>query len=70
MFNRLTKAIRMPSSCSVIGFMSQLDSYLRNIVHLSCYPGFNNSLVGEDCLHGGHYEDDLIAIKMQLKKQK
>ena len=24
-------------------------------------PGFNNSLDGEDCLHGGHYADDLAA---------
>ena len=66
MFNRLTKAIRMPSFWSVIGFMSQLDSYLTNIVHLSCYPGLNNSLDGEDCLHA----DDLVAIWMQLKKKK
>ena len=29
MFNRLPKAIRMLSSCSVVGFKSQLDSYLR-----------------------------------------
>ena len=62
MFNRLTKAIHMPSSCSVIGLISQLDSSLRNIVHLSCYPGFNNSLDREDCLHGGHNADDRVAI--------
>ena len=24
-------------------------------------PGFNNSLDGGDCLHGGHYADDLAA---------
>ena len=29
MFNRLPKAICMLSSCSVVGFKSQLDSYLR-----------------------------------------
>ena len=29
---RLQKAICMPSSCSVVGFKSQLDSYIRNIV--------------------------------------
>ena len=26
-----------------------------------CMPGFNNSLDGGDCLHGGHYVDDLAA---------
>ena len=25
------------------------------------WPGFNNSLDGGDCLHGGHYADDLAA---------
>ena len=35
MFNRLPKSIRiMRSSCSVVGFKSKLDSYLRNIVDL------------------------------------
>ena len=43
MFNRLTNAIRMSYSCSVVGFKLQLDSYLRNIVYLSCLPGSNNS---------------------------
>ena len=38
MFNRLPKSIRM-LSCSVVGFKSQLDSYLRNIVDLPCQPG-------------------------------
>ena len=47
MFNRLPKAIRMLSSCSVVGFKSKLDSYLRNIVDL---------LDGGDC-----YADDLVA---------
>ena len=61
MFNRLAKSIRMLSSCSVVGFKSKLDSYLRNIVDLPCQPGFNNSLDGGDCLHGGHYKDDLAA---------
>ena len=59
--NRLPKAICMPSSCSVVGFKSQLDSYLRNIVDLPCRPGFNNSQDGGDCLHGGHCADDLAA---------
>ena len=54
MFNRLPKAIHMLSSCSVVGFKSKLDSYLRNIVELPCRLGFNNSLDGMDCLHGGH----------------
>ena len=36
MFNRLPKSIRMLSSCSVVGFKSKLDSYLRNIVDLPC----------------------------------
>ena len=61
MFNRLPKCIRMLSSCSVIRFKSELDSYLRNIVDLPCLPGFNNSMDGGDCLHGGHYADDLAA---------
>ena len=51
----------MLSSSSVVGFKSQLDSYPRNIVDLPCRPGFNNSLGGGDCLHGGHYADDLVA---------
>ena len=59
MFNRLPEVIRMPSSCSVVGFKSKLDSYLRNIVDLPYQPGFNNSLDGGNCLHGGHYVDDL-----------
>ena len=59
MFNRLPKSIRMLSSCSVVGLKSKLDSYLRNIVDVPCRPGFNNSLDGGDCLHGGHYADDL-----------
>ena len=62
MFNRLPKCIRMLSSCSFNRFKSELDSYLRNIVDLPCQPGFNNSLDGGDCLHGGHYADDLAAI--------
>ena len=46
MFNILPKAIRMFSSCSVVGFKLQLDSHLRNIVDLPCQPGFDNSLDG------------------------
>ena len=61
MFNRLPKAIRMLSSCSVVGFKSQLDSYLRNVVDLPNRPGFNNSLDGGACLHGGHYADDMAV---------
>ena len=61
--DRLPKCISMCmlSSCSVNRFKSELDSYLRNIVDLPCQPGFNNSLDGGDCLHGGHYADDLAA---------
>ena len=55
-FNRLPKAIRIPSSCSVVGFKVQLDSYLRNIVDLPCQPGFNNRLDSGDCLHGGQLD--------------
>ena len=51
----------MLSSCSVVGFKSKLDSYFRNIVDLLCQPRFYNSLDGGDCLHGGHYVDDLAA---------
>ena len=28
---------------------------------LPCQPGFNNSLDGGDCFHGGHYTDELPA---------
>ena len=52
MFNRLPKAISMVSSCSVVGFKSLLDSYLRNIVDFPCRSGFNNSLDGGDYLYG------------------
>ena len=38
------------STCYVVGFKSQLDSYLRNIVDLPYWPGFNNSMDGGDCL--------------------
>ena len=61
MFNRLPKAICMLSSCSAVGFNSQLDYHLRKIMDLPYRPGFNNSLDGGDCLHGGHYTDDLAA---------
>ena len=61
MFNRLSKAIHMLSSCSVVGFKSQLDSYLSNIVDLPCHPGYNNSLDGRDCLHSCQYADDLVG---------
>ena len=49
--------------CHKRGFKShsQLDSYMRNIVDLPYQLGFNNSLDGGDCLHGGHYVDDLAA---------
>ena len=44
------------SSCYV-GFKSQLDTYLGNIVDHQCgRPGFNNSLDGGDCLHGGQLD--------------
>ena len=36
-------------------------AYRRNIVHLPCRPGFNNSLDGGDFLHGGHYADDMAV---------
>ena len=65
MFNRLPKCISMLSSCSV-RFKSELDSYLRNIVDLPCQPGFNNSLDGGECLHGGHYADDLAAKQTEV----
>ena len=48
MFNRMAKTICMRASCSGVEFKS-------------CRPGFNNSLDGGDCLHGGHYVDDLAA---------
>ena len=61
MFKRLPKCICMLSSFSVIRFKSKLDSYLRKIGDLPFLPGFNYSLNGGDCLHGGHYADDLAA---------
>ena len=61
MFNRLPTAIGILSSCSVVGFKSQLDSYLRNIVDLPFQTGFDNSLDGGECLHGGHYTDDIAT---------
>ena len=56
MFNRLTKAILILSSCSVVGFKLQLDCYLTAI-----QLGFNNSLDGGNCIHDGYYADDLAA---------
>ena len=70
MFNRLPKCICMLSSCSVNRFKSELNSYLRNIVDLPCQPGFNNSLDGGDCLHGGHYADDLAAKQTEVTVSK
>ena len=61
MFNRLPICICMLSSCSVIKFKSELNSYLKNIGDLPCLPGFNNSQDGGDCLHSGQYADDLAA---------
>ena len=40
------------SCCSQL--MNLTPIFLRNIVDLPCRPGFNNSLDGGDCLHGGH----------------
>ena len=37
---------------------------------LPCHPGFNNSLDGGDFLHGSQYTDELVAIYLQLNKQK
>ena len=54
-------SICMLSSCSVVGFKSQHDSYLPNIVDFPCRPGFNNSLDGGYCLNGGHYTDDQVV---------
>ena len=67
MFNILSKAIRMLSSCSVVGFKSQLDSYPRNIVDLPFQPGYTNSLDGGDCLHSGHLD---VAKQTKLSKSK
>ena len=65
MFNKFSKAIPMLYSCSVVGFKLQLDSYMRNIVDLACRPGFNNSMDSGDCLHGGHYVDDVAANTLE-----
>ena len=48
-FNRLSKHVRMLSSCSVDRFKSQLHDYLRSIVDLPCQPGFDNSLLAYVC---------------------
>ena len=42
MFNRLPKAMCMMSSCSVVGFKSQLNSDLRNIVD---FPAGMDSII-------------------------
>ena len=70
MFNKLPKYVRIVSSCSVDKTKSQLDKHLRNIVDLPCQSGFNNSLDGGDCLHGGHYEEGLAANSMLLNNHK
>ena len=61
MFNGLPKCIHMLYSCSVNRFKPELDSYLTNLVDLPWHPGFNNSLAGGECLHGGDYADDQAA---------
>ena len=65
MFNILPKYIRMLSSCSVVGFKSQLDCYLSNIVDLPCQPGFDNSLEGGNLTAHQHIPLDgyISAIK-------
>ena len=70
MFNRSPKYIRMLSSCSVNSLKSELDSYLMNIVDLPCQAGFNNSLDDGDCLHGGHYADDIAAKQTEVNRSK
>ena len=40
------------------------------IVDLPCWPRFDNSLDAGDCLHGGHYADDVAANYMHLNNQK
>ena len=50
LFNAMPKYIRCISSCSVVGFKSKLDCYLKNIVDLPGRPGFSNSLDSGDIL--------------------
>ena len=62
MFNRLPKAICMLSSCSVVGFKSKLDSYLRNIVDsIIVWWEKSADYTRGKTVHGGHYVDDLAA---------
>ena len=44
LFNAMPKYIICIYSCSVVGFKSKLDCYLKNIVDLPDKPGFRNSL--------------------------
>ena len=49
LFNALPKSLRCIPTCSVVSFKTELDSYLKNIVHHPCIQGFNNSLDAGDC---------------------
>ena len=61
LFNSLPKFIRCTTSCSVYSFKHTLDSYLMNIVHHPCVPGFNNSLDDGDCIKWRTLCDDLAT---------
>ena len=61
MFNKLPKYERMISSCSVDKSKYQLDNHLRKFDDRPCQPGFNNNLVGGDCLNVDHYADEVTS---------
>ena len=54
---------RLYSLYSCVGEVTDCDNlqHTIHIVDLPCRPGFSNSMDDVDCLHGGHYADDLAA---------
>ena len=61
LFNSLPKSIRDITNCSVYSFKQRLDYYLNSIPDLPCFPGYNNSLDGRDCIQRWTPRDDLVA---------
>ena len=49
------------TNCSVCSFKQRLDCYLNSIPDLPCFPGYNNSLDGGDCIQRWTLRDDLAA---------
>ena len=61
LFNAKLKYVRCISSCSVVRFKKELDSYMRNLVDLPSMSGFNNSLDSRDSSQWWTPCDDLAA---------